>query len=290
MENEKLTAPSVAPLPEKTKGFLNNLFTLDGLPKVFQIILGVSSLFYVTGYLCWAIYAWRNKLGFLPALREQYFSAGFFPLFLVGLIWVTLKGHYRFSEWFSSKVTVNFNSKIYIGLLVSAVLAVLIGFILFILNAFKFICLSINELYALDILVFIIGYPYVILRRRGFVETIKSIYFPTAVVILYLFVIYYYVIFLFQEMPRELGGPREVKVRIDIKRSNISLETLSTLLAKGVNDTSSVIRTKPIYLIFDEGDFILFKQNLARTDSTNGLLKIRKEAIMGMYDCYDLRK
>jgi hypothetical protein len=47
-------------------------------------ILVAASLVYGTGYVAWAIVAWREGIGPIPVLDAQYFAAGLPPLLLIG--------------------------------------------------------------------------------------------------------------------------------------------------------------------------------------------------------------
>lgn len=85
---------SPSPLPRLTA-------RLEWLGNLRDGILVSVAIFYAAGYLVWAIYAWQNNLGLLPALELQYFVAGVFPvaILVAAILGAKLLRRFMFEYW-----------------------------------------------------------------------------------------------------------------------------------------------------------------------------------------------
>jgi hypothetical protein len=85
---------SPSPLPRLTA-------RLEWLGNLRDGILVSVAIFYAAGYLVWAIYAWQNNLGLLPALEFQYFVAGVFPVAILAaaILGAKLLRRFVFEYW-----------------------------------------------------------------------------------------------------------------------------------------------------------------------------------------------
>lgn len=61
-----------------------NLSTLDAVSKLSQVLVLVTGIFYVVGFIAWCTHAYLNGLGMLPVVNPQYVVTGLAP-FMVGL-------------------------------------------------------------------------------------------------------------------------------------------------------------------------------------------------------------
>lgn len=59
-------------------------------------LLVVAGMTYVLGYVTWQFHAFINGLGMLPVLEAQYFLAGFIPMIIVVLVYITIKGYIQY--------------------------------------------------------------------------------------------------------------------------------------------------------------------------------------------------
>jgi ABC-type multidrug transport system fused ATPase/permease subunit len=264
------------PTPAPVTGWAK-LFTAEGLPQLFQIVLGLSSLFYVAGYLSWAYYAWQNGLGFLTPLREQYFIAGVVPVFLIILIILFLNQHFIFSKhltnWWKSMERKR-------GIRIYALTIVI--YILFLIG--MVILLRLDDegehFIMLSFLLFLWLTPTYFLTHNNNTAAIRTFAWPFMSLIMLVLSFKIYAVSIFPILPREFGGPEGTFVKLDLKREEISPQTLAFVSDSATRlDTSKVFRTNLVYLIFDGGDMVL----LEHIDSPYIKFKLKRESIQAVF-------
>ncbi|HLP20961.1 MAG TPA: hypothetical protein VK174_11700 [Chitinophagales bacterium] len=256
------------------RAFNKFFYTSEGLSQVFKIVVGLSSVVYIVGYVTWALYASENHLGYLPAIKEQYFVAGLIPTMILLIIFYAPLLHNLFTGQFQEFYFARTKKTQVFFILFFMFLG---GVCLFLLLWFR------EELpktlkWTLDILFYVIIYTIFIMSQT---KWMLKWYMPIFLVITLNSFMFQYMSSIFPNLSREFGGPKEYKVEIDLNRREISRETCS-LLFKGV-DTFDVIRTKPLYFVFDAGEFVLLKEKAGKIDSANAIIRIKKDAIKAIF-------
>lgn len=275
MSEEKKPENSSAQFTE-TKGW-NKLLTPEGLSYWVQIALLISSSLYITGYLSWSVFAFQNHLGYLPAIREQYFIGGIVPVLLGVITILFIVGCVHFSKYKAQE-----QNNIVFRIVIISSITMCSGLIT------VFVTLSIGSkglLFFSAFYISLLSGMYLLsalLTKFIFDNKIRALGF--GMVMGFVFPLYQFQIF--RLLPSEFGGPKETLVQLDITRENISPKTL-TLVSDSTTraENSKVFRSVSLYLIFDAGDFVLLKQKPGNIDSSNALLKIKRETIQGIFHC-----
>ena len=98
--SDQLQEPLIGGEEQSKPIHFKSLLTLAGLTQMVQIIGGllvcISAFSYAFGYISWATYAKINGLGYLPAVREQYFIAGLIPLMIFFFILLLVVVYFLF--------------------------------------------------------------------------------------------------------------------------------------------------------------------------------------------------
>lgn len=269
---------------------LNNL-TLEKLSQLLQVILGGATVLYVLGYLSWALFAWHNHLGFLPALKEQYLVAGVVPLFILLIV-----GFSFWLIWQFAYYKIQSNTRIIIAYTI-----ILFFVVIIIITERKVLKLGTVPLVSLSFLLAVISlmgladakhflsapisrvvkFIWVFIMLAAAVGVLSSGYFSVK------WQLEYYTTILFPQLPRELGGPETTCITLDIDRNQYSDRTLTEVCANTwVGEAGvDVIRSEPLYIIFDAGEYLILKHDSTDISATNPAFRLKSSGVSGIYPC-----
>ena len=260
--------------------------------------LVTAGVFYLFGYIVWAINAHRNDMGLLPALEFQYFIAGIAPVLIVLSLYFAVVGIKRLrdkmSVWFDEDVT---GWKLYLS------------WLMFILGAVAVIHILANDAewfktgfpgvarrkWLIIISALMIMASYLFLRPvesnlgrfinttqespdhplRDFVRAIISLPVGLLVVLLrwvakdYFYLLLFslpilaFIIFvweLYPKIPQEFGGARPRHACLDVAREQISNETVEGIMPVDAGKSNTpIVRSPRVEILFSGSDVMLVK-------------------------------
>lgn len=247
-------------------------------------LLLLAGVLYLFGYIPWAIYALTNKIGLVPVLDAQYFTAGIVPALIFLLFALSVRMLRAFQKWLKGAASKKNETvaKILVG----------VGFaIMLVFGALKLF-------FRKGSLEWISWMPYffiALLLLAAFFGRAKG---DRVMQLLGLFLIWSYTILgalwlilgynleLFPRLPAELGGPRPRCAHLDLDRSQLSAETLRQLAGNSAASADQpVFRSAPVYLIFDGSDYVLLAARPDSLSPTNPVYRVRKDAVRGIFPC-----
>jgi|GEM_PF-5587402 len=258
-----------------------DVFSFDNMfvkfTNSFNVLLGITSTVYALGFLMWAIYAWNNGLGYLPAIREQNLVAGIIPLFIILITYLIIT---HIAKYIILACTWIAKGSKYGLLKVLLLILIVAGFI------FLFI-----KPYAKYAVIVLLSCGWLFSILRGDKDSVNSgaflatIYIKIACVFGSLSLLLGYLAIVFPRIPQDFGGPKPILVQLDIVRENISPQTQKIIFqSQQIADTQDIVRTADLYLLFEGNDYLLLRKSLARKDSSYSLLKIKTESVKGIFE------
>jgi hypothetical protein len=230
------------------------------------LALAVTAL-YALGYLSWVVHAWSRNLGVPPIFQPQYLGGGVVPaviLFslyacsrLLSKLWGLMSSvDARHLKW--GPRLFNFAA----ALMVLGFFAGEFREPLMFAGAMMALAASFFSRDGFDRILVKSAYWYVVASAAIFVSV----------------VLYVYAVHLFAVIPIELGGGRPQCVSLDLDQRKVSVETVSLLNSNRVNDADRLIRTKPLWLLFDGGSYVI----LSADQPAGPPLRVRTDAIGAM--------
>jgi hypothetical protein len=244
------------------------------IPRVkhgLEVVISVATVVYSLGYLSWAFYSWEHGFGLPPALEGQYLVSGLVPAFLIIVLALVLLGLLRLIEKTKRPPTPN---------------EVRWGKILEFTGAAFFIAgLGTGKLggpqgvattlVALGALLTVIGSTFSPKKwDRLFIR--GSAWYMAIVAPLIFFALFQlYVTRLFPRLPSEFGGPAMKAVKLDLKKAELSPETLELLAARSTGETETV-RTGTVRVLMPPGDYYLV---LIEINGKSTHVKMRADAV-----------
>ncbi len=233
---------------------------------------------YLLGYASWALYAWTNGLGPIPALDAQYFAAGMFPSLVIAISFLGVRILIEIARRFSSDLTVGQKragkvfGQIGMGLMFAGVIAHLLRLE--------------GRMRSLEYLpygaaVFIYAAAFLSRDKRDkFLRWLGlgALWFFLFIGSLLLFA--QYVVGWFPHVPQEFGGPSPRLVEFDLKTEELSRPTAEQLLPEGQPGEAKGTRRS---LLFDGGDLVLIKREPGPVSASNPAHRLRKSAVTGVF-------
>lgn len=277
------TTPTPQPATTTTKWYTNP----DNLLKIFQVILGISTLFYIAGYLSWAAFAYHNGLGFLPALREQYVIAGVVPVFTILFILMIVPFVKMLIEFVSKRYTLKST-----WIRITAILVLVV----FAVNVIQFIYSSHNNVLedklidlffnALFLIALMPGLAWMAQNYNNRIVNMFLIYVLTLTILSGISIFRLYISFIFPSLPREFGGPKAEPYTFDVNRTELSDKTLSMICEDdwvAENNGQNVYSTDTLYLIFDSDEYLLLKKYDRDLGKDNPLIKLKTSCVRAQF-------
>jgi hypothetical protein len=236
---------------------------LESVARLRDSVFAVAGFVYVLGYASWAFYAWDRGLGLLPPLEGQYFVSGIAPALLVLLgvaghrviarlaarrrarpsaadlrlatrlerVGTVLVAAGLLGEWIDSR-----RGGSWLGSLATG--AMLIGLVAVCARAFVSASRS-DRVFA---------------RAQVWYARVALPLFAAAAFVLY-------VQRIFPGVPAELGGPAARCVVLDVERERVSSAMLADPLGASVSGDEKVVRSAPVWLLFEGGDAALLARS-----------------------------
>jgi hypothetical protein len=253
--------------------------------------LVTAALFYFFGYIVWAINAYRNDLGLLPALEFQYFIAGALPVVIILLLYSIVAG----SKWVTKKV------REWIGpnptgaklslCLVMFVLGLTAWALILIASTEWFKAVFSNALQNWLVMISVV----IVVVSSLFVAPLEAVMTNVGIVILllrlyaYLYVglvlaavavlAFIYCVELYPKIPQEFGGARPYYACLDLVKAQMSTETIEGLLSIDANKSPEpVMRSVRLEVLFAGSDMILVR-------SRGKVYKIARNTIQAVAMC-----
>lgn len=243
------------------------------LPRVknlLEVVVSVATVIYALGYLSWAFYSWDRDFGLPPALEGQYLISGLVPtgilvafiLTLYGLGWLRAKNHRPLNE--KDPPRRNF-------FLIAGTWLIIAGFVA---RWFGY-PISGSATIVLGLAFHAVSWWFSASRldRRFFHGA--TWYFTLMSPLIFVGLFHAFIVRVFPHLPSEFGGPAMRAVRLDLKKSELSSESLELLSARATNDAETV-RTGRLRIVMPPGDFHLV---LFEKDGKPAHLKMRSDAV-----------
>ena len=262
----------------KTEVLISRLGALrDGL-------LLLAGVIYLLGYISWANYALMTRIGLVPALDAQYFTAGIVPAVIFFLFVLSVRVLRAFHRWLKRPASDKDRT-------VGKVLTWLAFAVTLV-----FVVLNLIFRKALPGWVSSLGFVFLALMMAGaffgrgkedrFMIKMGLFIIWSYTILGALWLILGYTIEVFPRLSAELGGPKPRCTQLDIDGSQISPETRLELRG---NTTAAadqpVFRSAPVYLIFDGSDYVLLAERPDTLSPTNRVYRLRKDAVKGEFPC-----
>lgn len=288
------------------------LKTAGELRDGFLVMAGICYFF---GYIVWAITAYNNNLGLLPALDFQYFVAGA-PLVLViiGLCYVVLGG-LCLRRWVRRRIGPNPEGwKLY--LCVAMACLGIIAYFLILANTADWFQAAFPNLARSSW--FVLGLTLIVIAssilspelgrapkrqdvstekervegRAAFLEAVRNLHrsltgllwiagwlFAFMVLLIVAVLAFLFVVESYPKIPQEFGGARPQCAYLDVDKAKISSETIQGILPTGASQADEpVVRSLGVEVLFSGGDVMMIR-------SQGRVYKIAKDAIQTVATC-----
>jgi len=229
-----------------------------------------GAVLYGLGYLVWSYNAWKNGLGQLPGLDFQYLIAGLVPAAVILLAGAAIRSFSRLQERTLSFLRRHPKLR---RLSISTIAIIQVGLSLAMFAADKEwipqTWLTKEELtkYTAPAVMLILYYMLLLQapsrtnRSMRWMARLSDVY---QYVIAAFFCWYSLVIYfdLYPRLPQELGGPEPRCAYADLRKDEISFQSLSALTKPGVETVSpeiEVIRSRKLMVYFAGGEHFLVR-------------------------------
>ncbi|HEX2855773.1 MAG TPA: hypothetical protein VHO24_21230 [Opitutaceae bacterium] len=236
---------NASPETEAESGFLPRVKNL------LEVVVSVATVVYALGYLSWAFYSWDHDFGLPPALEGQYLISGLVPagllvafiLTLYGLGWVRTKSHRPPTD--KDRQRGKF-------LLVAGTWLIVAGFGTRWFNH----PITGSVMIILGLLLHAISWWFSSNRTDQKFFYGATWYFTLMSPLVFVAFFHAFIVRVFPHLPSEFGGPAMQAVTLDLKKSELSSETLELLSARATGDAETV-RTGRLRIVMPPGDFYL---------------------------------
>lgn len=292
--------------------FINSLIprSID-FGRVRDGFLVLAGVFYVFGYLVWAINAYKNHLGLVPALEFQYFVAGIVPVAIVSIVVLLVIGYLRvkssiqswlgprvlgkrqflrriivylwllsgvflyvsFSDWFE-RVTSGFLMRSGAGL-VPVLLFTILTLLLPPSDPRKSDGTSAKDglrAEALKVIRSLFDFA-----RSGF-DILGRIYAVLFVLTFPVFAFFFFVQSVYPKIPQEFGGALPRHACLDLVKTELSTTTLADLAQPGAAADDAILRSTQVELLFSGSGVLVLRKN-------GRVYEITRSAVQSITNC-----
>jgi hypothetical protein len=258
-------------------------YNINSVGKIRDGLLTISLLIYIIGYIIWSWNAWKNNLGQIPALDLQYLIAGIPPLIIILSMYLI----YLFTR-------AAFKTEIEIIDLMSA--GILVGLKAYWAGTYarmKDDGIDLEESRK-SIKNRIDLYRKIGLRRYLLYSIAKTIHVSLliarsilkvvsiSIIIIGFISMLIYASAIYPLLPQEFGGPCPRLAYLDLTKSDLSKETLRTLVAEqDFFSADRIIRSEELDIYYNGVDYILLKPHLNKTQRIK-MYAIKQSAVKGI--------
>lgn len=289
--------------------------TLRNLGRLRDGFLVTAAIFYFAGYLVWAINAYRNNLGLLPALEFQYLIAGAPPVLSISALCFLLLGGKLLGKQVRNWIGADpkggklFLCWFMLVLGVGAVAAIMLPSTQWLQAAYPDLKHK-TWLTLISALIIVISYPFVSqltnaadaqiqakisseFSARDLADTFRSLFVVLGgiylrllalVLALMLFIglgalALIYSVELYPKIPQEFGGARPYCAQLDVVSAQLSNETIAGILPIDAGKPSeAIVRTLRVEVLFSGSDMMLVR-------SKGKVFKIPKSTLQTIATC-----
>jgi len=247
-------------------------------------LLLLAGVFYLFGYISWASYALTTKIGLVPALDAQYFTAGIVPAVILLLFVLSVRALRAFHRWLKRPASGKYET----------IQKWLTGFAIAVMLIFGVLKVILRKGPPewLSWLPFVFGVVLILGaflgRAKGdpFMQKMGLFLIWSYTILGALWLILGYNLEVFPRLSSELGGPKPRCTQLDIDGSQISPDTRLELNGNPAAAADHpVFRSAPVYLIFDGGDFVLLAERPDILSPKNRVYRLRKDAVKAEFPC-----
>jgi hypothetical protein len=243
---------------------------LPRVNNVFELVVSAATIVYALGYLSWAFYSWDRDFGLPPALEGQYLISGLVP---AAILIVFLLAQYGL-RWLLAKLReplTNTQERRGVILLRLATGLIVAGFI----SRWLDFSQVGGALIVIGGVLCIASWWFSADKTdRRFAQGFTW-YLSVASTLIFFALFHLFVVHVFPYLPSELGGPAMRAVKLDLKKTEFSPETLA-LLALETPADGETVRTGSLRIVMPPGDFYVV---LLGDSGKPSHLKIRAEAV-----------
>ena len=247
----------------------------DSVKRIAQlrdVILVGGTLLYILGYIVWALNAWANNLGLLPALQAQYLISGIPPALIIVLAWIAIEGSKRFTCWLQSSYFIEKPRLLPLLIGCVAQVAFTLSFMFAVASSFDWFARLLPfppetvraTAWSVVLILMSVGAHFV-KPQRTFVMLFHS-YYPVVLFSLIGFGVYIFVVY--PVVPQSLGGMRPRSAYLDLRREEVSRETIAALVSP--NEFASgdrIVRSKRLQVYFCGSDSMLVTETPTKQDT-----------------------
>lgn len=268
-------------------------------------VLVIAGILYILGYLFWAINAFQNNLGLLPAIESQYFVAGIVPMFVILALLLAITGIKLIRE----KIPAWLGPSVKGWRLVLR--WIIIAWLLFGLAGFSMVSEVLPEgdwvtifFYVYFISwVFFPPYPFghksegeygetKILRfiRKFFDKTFPGILATAYPVFLAVGLstagLNFFIEDVYPSIPQEFGGVRPRCAQLDVVADQLSVETREAILPiDSIDSENQVVQTIEVNVFFSGSEFMLVRPLAQEQEPKLEVYEIRTSVIQAVTWC-----
>lgn len=275
---------------------------LKPIGELRDVVLVMAGIFYLFGYIVWAINAYNNKLGLVPALDFQYVVAGIVPVLIVGTIISIMLAYKRLRKklkaWFDPDEPIK-NPRLRNTVVILWFISLVFLFISF-TDRFQAVFSDPVARPWLRLLPFV---PFTVLSlllppvektgdrsEQSLISLIRTIAFPfhylgklyaySFVLIFFpLLAFLFFVETMYSRIPQEFGGARPRYACLDLVKGQLAGETIAVLTPLGKTSTNdTVARSLRLEVLFSSNEILVVR-------SQGKVYEITKSAIQAVSTC-----
>ena len=252
-----------------TGGFTDLVRLAGFLGGARDTILVLAAAVYFVGYIVWAVNAWKNGLGLLPAADLQYFVAGILPCVVLATAFVLLRLIIAATtrlRFYTSTLNAQTRRNLDLATVVLAILTIAAGTAKSWLGISDFVA----TLFWLTGIAFFVFLPILGLQETSDSRTMNlfnrvRVWYSVAVSIrAYLVGLYVVVLLLmnvvYPAVPQKLGGIRPRCAHLEVETSNMSKESIGMFFQNLDTELDAgTLRTGEVEIVYSRGDILMVR-------------------------------
>lgn len=278
--------------------------------RVRDGFLVLAGAFYLFGYLVWAINAYKNHLGLVPALEFQYFVAGIIPAVILSIVVLLVIGYLRIKSsvqsWLGPRVTGKRRTlrriMVYLWPLSLVFLFVTFSDWFERLTAGFFMRTGLGVIPVLLFTIFTLLLPprdaresKVTSEKHGLIgwrelsaswfnmfrswgDILARVYAGIFVLAFPVFAFFFFVERVYPKIPQEFGGALPRPACLDLVKTELSTTTLVDLAQPGAAANDTILRSTQVELLFSGSGVLVLRKN-------GRVYEITRSAVQSITNC-----